>query len=70
MGDDLWSVVLIVGPLLLIAVMVLAWRSNRAAVKARGPAALGTTNAVRGSEHARPDLDQEIARAERGDSEG
>ena len=63
---DPWAILLILGPLLMLGVMVYAWSRNRAARKDGGPAALGTTNAVRGSDEARPDL--EAARAEHGDS--
>lgn len=64
---DPWGLVLILGPLLLLGVIVYAWSRNRAAVKDRGEAALGTTNAVRGSEDARPDIEAEAARAESGE---
>ncbi len=63
-----WGIVLILGPLLLLGVMIYAWSRNRAAASDRGEAALGTTNAVRGSENARPDVQGDAARAEHGDS--
>ena len=66
MGSDLGSVVLILGPIALIGVIIWAWASNRKAARKHGEQALGTTNAVRGSEHARPDLESDIARAEQG----
>ena len=70
---DPWGLVLILGPLLLLAVIVYAWSRNRKALPkdARGNtdtgATVGTTNAVRGSEDARPDIEAEAARAEAGD---
>ena len=70
-NDEIWGVVLVLGPLLLLGVMLWAWLGNRKAVKERGAAAaLGTTNAVEGSENARPDLEREIDRAESGESKG
>lgn len=63
-----WGFVLIIGPLLLLGVIVYAWSRNRAAGQDRGDATLGHTNAVRGSEEARPDIEAEIARAESGDT--
>lgn len=69
-----WGLVLILGPLLLLVVFVFVWWSNRKALPkdARGDtdtgASVGTTNAVRGSEKARPDIEAEAARAESGDS--
>jgi hypothetical protein len=65
---DPWGLVLILGPLLLLSVIIYAWSRNRAAVKRGGEAALGTTNAVRGSENARPDIEAEAARAEAGEN--
>lgn len=67
---DFWGIVLIVGPLLLLGVMIYAWSRNRAAASDRGKAALGTTNAVRGSEDARPDVEADEARAQQGDRPG
>lgn len=69
MGNEtVWGIVLVVGPILLLGVMLWVWLGNRKAVKERGAAAaLGTTNAVQGSENARPDLEREIERAESGD---
>ena len=66
-ATDPWPIILILGPLLLLAVIIYAWSRNRAAAKNRGAGALGTTNAVRGSEDARPDIEAEAARAESGD---
>lgn len=66
MGSDLWSVAIILGPIILIGVMIAAYLSNRNAVAKRGEAALGTTNAVQGSENARPDLAAEVERAHEG----
>lgn len=63
-----WGIILIVGPLLLLGVMIYAWSRNRAAAGDRDETALGTTNAVRGSEDARPDVEADEARAQRGDS--
>lgn len=63
---DPWGLVIILGPLLLIGVIVWVTLSNRKTAAKRGEAALGTTNAVQGSEHARPDLDQEVERAREG----
>ena len=63
-----WGIVLAIGPLLLLGVILYAWSRNRAAAKDRGEAALGTTNAVRGSEDARPDVERDEARARHGDS--
>lgn len=63
-----WSIVLAIGPILLLAVMIYAWSRNRAATKERGETALGTTNAVRGSDKARADVEADAARAEAGDS--
>lgn len=65
---DFWGIVLIIGPLLLLGMMIYAWSRNRARARDQGEAALGTTNAVRGSEDARPDVEADAARAERGDS--
>ena len=65
-----WAFTLILGPIILLVVFIYVWSRNRAARKERGDAALGTTNAVRGSEEARPDIEAEAARAERGDSTG
>ena len=67
MGEDLWGVVLVLGPIALVSVMIWAWLSNRQAAQTHGEAALGTTNAVEGSDKARPDLAQDIARAEAGE---
>jgi hypothetical protein len=70
-GGDFWSVILIGGPALLVAVMIYVWLSNRSAVQKRGGnegAALGTTNAVEGSPNARPDLARDEARAKAGES--
>ena len=63
-----WGIVLAIGPILLLGVIIYAWSRNRAATKERGEAALGTTNAVRGSDQARPDVEADAARAESGDS--
>lgn len=70
LGGGFWGILLIGGPLLLLALMLYGWRSNRAAVKERGGerAALGNTNAVEGSTSARPDLARDEARAKRGES--
>lgn len=74
-ATDPWPIILILGPLLLLAVIVFAWSRNRKALPkdARGNAdtgaTVGTTNAVRGSEDARPDIEAEAARAESGDRE-
>ena len=65
-----WAFTLILGPIILLVVFIYVWSRNRAARKKRGDAALGTTNAVRGSEEARPDIENDAARAERGDSTG
>lgn len=48
---DPWPLLLILGPLLLLGVIVYATWRNRQARKKGGDAALGTTNAVHGSEH-------------------
>ena len=70
---DPWGLVLIIGPLLLLGVILYAWSRNRAAMPkdAHGDtdtgATVGRTNAVRGSEDARPDIEAEAARAESGD---
>lgn len=61
-----WGLVLVIGPIVLLGVIVFVWLSNRAAGQDRGDPTLGKTNAVRGSEDARPDIESEIARAERG----
>lgn len=66
---DPWGLVLIIGPILLIAVMIWAYLSNRKAAAERGEQALGTTNAVQGSEHARPDLADDVARARAGEED-
>lgn len=63
-----WGIVLAIGPILLLAVIIYAWSRNRAVTKERGEAGLGTTNAVRGSEAARPDIEADEARAKRGES--
>ena len=63
-----WGLVIIIGPLLLLAVMIFVWVRNRAAGQDRGEGTLGQTNAVLGSDAARPDLESDIARADRGDS--
>ena len=70
LGGGFWGILLIGGPILLLALMLYGWLSNRSAVKRRGSedAALGTTNAVEGSPNARPDLAQDEARAKRGES--
>lgn len=69
--SDPWGILLILGPLLLLGVMIYAWSRNRAAAKDRGQhdeaAVLGTTNAVVGSDEARPDIEAEVARAEEGE---
>ncbi len=65
---DFWGIVIVIGPILLLGVMIYAWSRNRAAARHRGEAALGTTNAVRGSEQARPDVERDEARARQGDS--
>jgi hypothetical protein len=62
-----WGIVLAIGPILLLAVIIYAWSRNRAVAKERGEAGLGTTNAVRGSEAARPDVETDAARARHGD---
>lgn len=68
-----WGLVLVLGPSLLLAAFVFVWRSNRKALPkgARGDAdtgaTVGQTNAVRGSEQARPDIEAEAARAESGE---
>jgi hypothetical protein len=69
-GGGFWGILLIGGPLLLLGVMLFVWLSNRAAVKRRGgeDAALGNTNAVMGSDNARPDLARDEARAKHGES--
>ena len=68
--NTIWGITLILGPILLLVVFIYVWSRNRAARNERGDAALGTTNAVRGSDEARPDIEAEAARAERGDSTG
>lgn len=65
--NEPWAIVLILGPLLLLAVIVYAWSRNRAAGQDRGGPTLGDVNAVRGSEDARPDIEREAARAEAGE---
>lgn len=65
---DPWGLVLILGPLLLLAVILYAWSRNRAARREGGEAGLGASNAVRGSEEARPDIETEAARARHGES--
>lgn len=71
-----WGLVLILGPILLLAAFVFVWWSNRKALPrdARGDsdtgAAVGATNAVRGSDKARPDIEAEAARAESGAEAG
>lgn len=73
MGEELWGVVLIVGPLLLLGAAIFVFLSNRKATP-RGPAGqrdtgmVGTTNAVQGSDKARPDLARDEARAKSGES--
>jgi hypothetical protein len=72
-ATDPWPIILVIGPLLLLLVILYAWSRNRAAMPkdARGDtdtgATVGTTNAVKGSENARPDIEAEAARAEAGD---
>lgn len=65
---DFWGIVLVIGPILLLGMMIYGWIRNRSAARDRGEAALGTTNAVRGSEDARPDVERDEARARHGDS--
>lgn len=68
---DPWPLILTLGPVLLLVAFVFVWWSNRKAEpRARGDGAeptVGTTNAVRGSENARPDIEAEAARAEHGE---
>ncbi|WP_133365615.1 hypothetical protein [Qipengyuania sediminis] len=68
-ATDPWGIVLILGPILLIGVMIWAWLSNRKAAAERGESALGTTNAVQGSENARPDIEAEVDRARAGEED-
>lgn len=64
---DPWLLILTLGPLLLIGVIAYATFKNRRRRAESGEVALGTSNAVRGSEQARPDVESDAARAEAGE---